>query len=45
MSRELGLEKLRIRWGIRARKFEEKIKNMEDNRCVKLCWKEKEKER
>ena len=43
MMLELGLDKLRIKWGIRARRFEEKIKAMEDYRWVKLCWNEKRK--
>lgn len=38
--RELGIEKLKIRWGIRARRFE-MIKRMEDTRWAKECWKEK----
>lgn len=42
ITREFGVEKQKIRWGIRARKFEEKIKNMEENRWVKICWEEKE---
>ena len=41
VRRELGKEKLKIRWGIRARKFEEKIKEMEEERWVKICWEEK----
>lgn len=32
ITRELGLDRLRIRWGIRARKYEEKIRGMEDTR-------------
>lgn len=30
--KELGLDKLRISWGIRARRFEEKIKNLKEDR-------------
>jgi len=41
---ELVIGKLEIEWGIRARKFEEKIKEMEENRWVKICWKKKQKE-
>jgi len=38
--RELGLEKLKIRWGIRAMRFDEKIREKgEDN--SKKCWAEK----
>lgn len=32
ITRELGLDRLRIRWGIRARKYEEKIRGLEDTR-------------
>jgi len=39
---ELGMDKLKIGWGIRVKRFEEKIKNREGN-LVELCWKEKEK--
>lgn len=35
MSRELSLEKLKIRWRIRAGRFEEKIKKMENSKWVK----------
>lgn len=31
ITRELGIDKLRIRWSLRAWKFEEKIKEMEDH--------------
>lgn len=41
IMRELGLEKLQVNWGIRARKYEEKIRKMEDARWVKIYWKEK----
>jgi len=44
ITRELGIEKLRIGWGLRARKFEEKIGEMEEKRWVKMCWREKQKE-
>lgn len=44
MRAELGLEKLRIQWGICARKYEEKIKGMEVTRWVNRCWREKRKE-
>ncbi|XP_071580229.1 uncharacterized protein [Temnothorax nylanderi] len=42
ISRELGMDKLMVGWGIRAMKYEERI--LED-RCgviVSHCWKEKE---
>lgn len=41
ISRELGIEKLKIRWGIRARRYEEKIKEKDDGSWVKVCWEEK----
>lgn len=41
MRKELSIEKLKIRWGIRVRRYEEKIKGMEEKRWVKICWKEK----
>lgn len=44
ITRELGIDKLRIRWSLRAWKFEEKIKEMEDHRWVKHCWEEKKRE-
>lgn len=40
--RELGLDKLRIGWKIKARMYGEKIRKMKKNRWVKRCWKEKE---
>lgn len=44
IRRELGLEKMKIKWGARARRYEVKVKNMQDTRWVKECWKEKVKE-
>lgn len=44
MTRELSLEKLKVRWGIRARRYEKKIKGMKDSRWIKRYWKEKVKE-
>ncbi|XP_011859641.1 PREDICTED: uncharacterized protein LOC105557104, partial [Vollenhovia emeryi] len=44
ITRELELDKLKIKWGINARRYEEKIKEMGDNRWVKVCWKEKQEE-
>lgn len=38
------MEKLRIGWGIRAKKYEEKILSMENGRWVKICWEEKKQE-
>lgn len=42
MMKELGIEKLMIRWGLRARNFELKIKDIEESKWVKKYWKEKE---
>ena len=41
VTRELGLGKLRVEWGIRARRYEEKIEEMGEERWVKMCWREK----
>jgi len=35
------MDELRVGWGIRARRFEEKIKKSE-KKIVKSCWREKE---
>jgi len=35
------MNKSRVGWGIRARKFEERIKKCEE-RIIKSCWREKE---
>jgi len=43
IGREIGMEKLRLGWGIRAKRFEEKVCRGED-RIMKECWKEKEAE-
>lgn len=42
IRRELNIDKLRIEWGIRARRFEERIKELDESRWVKKCWMEKE---
>jgi len=42
ITRELVMDKLRAGWGIRARRYEEKVKKGEAGGIVKLCWKEKE---
>ncbi|XP_077277120.1 uncharacterized protein LOC143905535 [Temnothorax americanus] len=42
ISRELGMSKLRIGWGIRALKFEDKVREADDVRWIKKCWLEKE---
>jgi len=39
--RELGMEKLRIGWGIRAWRFEDRCR-IRGGRLIKECWKEKE---
>jgi len=41
ITRELGMDKLKIGWGIRVKRFEKRIKNREGS-LVELCWKEKE---
>jgi len=38
--RELGLEK--IKWEIRARNFEEKIRIKREENIMRKCWEEKE---
>jgi len=37
----VGIDKLRLGWSIRAKKFEERIRKNEGN-IIKQCWKEKE---
>jgi len=39
ITREFG--KLRVRWGIRARRFEERLRKREEG-IMKSCWREKE---
>lgn len=41
IRRELRLDKLKIEWGIR--KYEEKIRDMEKTRWVKVYWRKKHK--
>ncbi|EZA51143.1 hypothetical protein X777_10435, partial [Ooceraea biroi] len=41
ITRELGIEKLKVRWGIRAKRFEEKIRKREDKDWIKMYWMEK----
>jgi len=36
------MDKLKIGWGIRVKRFEERVKNREGS-LMKLCWKEKKK--
>lgn len=35
---------MKIEKGIRTRKYEEKIRDMDNDRWVKICWEEKCKE-
>lgn len=39
--RELELEKLKIIWGLKAIKFEERIRDKEKRDLLKVCWREK----
>lgn len=41
--RELGIDKLKIRWGLRARKYEKKVKGADESRWINYCWIEKQK--
>lgn len=41
ITRELDLDKLKIKWGIRARRYEIKVKNKEENRWIRKCLLEK----
>lgn len=40
MTRELRLNKLRIKWKLRTVKYEEKIRDddLDENRWMKKCW-------
>lgn len=42
IARELGMDKLRVGWGIRAVRFEEKIINSREGSWLRECWGEKE---
>lgn len=42
ISRELMMDKLRVGWGIRARRYENRIKEGRAGEIVKECWWEKE---
>lgn len=42
VKKELGLEKLKVRSGIKARKYEEKVRNMDEKKWVKVYWREKQ---
>lgn len=43
ITSKLGLKKLKVQWGIRARK-EKKTKDIEKNKWVKVYWTEKQKD-
>lgn len=45
MTRELGIEKLKIRWSTRTRRFEERIKGMGEDKWLKKMLGRKEKKR
>lgn len=42
ITRELGVEKLKVKWGLRALRYEDKIKGKGEDNWVKKYWKEKE---
>lgn len=42
VKKELGLEKLKVRSGIKARKYEGKVRNMDEKKWVKVCWRKKQ---
>jgi len=44
ITRELYLDKLKVGWGIRARRYELKVKEGKAGEIAKWCWKEKEEE-
>lgn len=44
MMRKLGMNKLRIEWGIRAERYEEKVQKYEGDGWIKICLKEIEEE-
>lgn len=37
ITRETGLDQLKIKWGPRAMIFEQRLRNMSDDRLVKKC--------
>lgn len=39
---ELGLEKLKIGWGIRAMRYEKRSREKQDGSLVRACWDEKD---
>lgn len=42
ISRELRMNRLKLGWGIRAVRFEERVRNREEGSLIGRCWKEKE---
>ena len=40
MYEEIKVDKMKIGWGSRAVKYEEKIRTLDDSRLTKMCWKE-----
>lgn len=40
MEKELRMDKLRIGWGIRAMRYEEKLMGSKEESIMKKCWKE-----
>jgi len=42
ITRALAMDKLRVGWGIRTRRYKEKVKKGGAGGIAKLCWKEKE---
>jgi len=42
ITRELAMDKLKVGWGIRVKRYEEKVKNGGVGEIAKLCWKKKE---
>lgn len=39
--RKLRIEKLKVKWGIRAIKYKEKIRGKGENNWLKKCWRKK----
>jgi len=40
MKREIGIEKLKVGWGMRAMRFEDRVRNS-GNKLIRECWEEK----
>lgn len=45
MEKELELRRMKTRWGIRAMKYEEKIRRRGEEKLTRQCWEEKQKEK